>query len=334
MSSELQLMNCIEAVNHFKTDENFLLINSFIERNRRISKLVEQCDQTQFKVYNLRIMQSNNRMAYHINFLYSLLVIFFISRLESDYYFIGNYADFLSRLLISRGSKLLNKKIVLVDDGLATFRFVDYRHKELISGKSIIEYGGSFIVKFLPYTNLSSSIPPHVVFFTIYELKKMESCDSYVKNALSMVRSIKLNNNIEIKDNSVIIIGQPFVELKLLEHSQYYDTLNRIKKRFQSCRNLYYFPHPNENKKNLQSYSNFEIVYNKYPFELTVLGLPKTCTVIGFSSTALLSTKYLREDISVKYINNVDMLSLSKEEHNVYVMIYNKLSKSLQELVL
>ena len=63
--SDLQLMNCIEAVSHYKADNNIILLASLTKRNDKMKYLLDKYSNGIFdRVVNLQIVRKQNRIGY------------------------------------------------------------------------------------------------------------------------------------------------------------------------------------------------------------------------------------------------------------------------------
>ena len=165
---------------------------------------------------------------------------------------------------------------------------------------------------------INNSYPTIFSLFTIFDIEDQENL-KIEKNTLSFIKSkLKSKKNI----SSTILIGQPFVELKMIDEDQYVQVINKLISKFSDTEILYY-PSRKENKNKLsiiKGLDSIEIVDPKTNIETFLMKsnyLP--ANIVGFTSTALITIN--------KILNSNDKLT------NIYSFKLNlnqsRLSKDL-----
>lgn len=213
-----------------------------------------------------------------------------------DKFLIGNYFSdphlFLYNLILPR-------ETIIIDDGLNSYKVFDFATKKYkINLKGLKKI---FKKKFLP--------PSKFIFFSMFDFMKSQQDFEIVKNDLQFLsKKIKSFKTIKKK----FIIGQPFVELSILDFSSYMHGLNKI---INGDKNFVYVPSRKEDLKNLRKIENtMGIQILKTNINIEYYLIQKKITPIeihGFTSTALVSldkifNKGLRifSHISFKMVKN------------------------------
>jgi hypothetical protein len=329
--SDLQLMNCIEAVSHYKADKNIILLASLTKRNDKMKYLLDKYSNGIFdRVVNLQIVRKQNRIGYHLNFLYAIFVTWTLTLFSRyDFFFIGNYMEYIQRYLLYLGYQNDKRKVVLVDDGTATLRFVTLRRKEFLTGFGYFDRSVSFFARFIPLCKRKAQIPSSLIFFTAYKLDNILDCDKIERNNYQVIK--KFRNGSGFDEGSFFTIGQPLIESNVITKEDYLDILQKILA-ISNTNNNYYCPHPEE--KNVESISQlgFHILNSMETFEIVAMSIPSSSKVIGFYSSALLNVKHLRNDIDVSFVNISNFVDEKYKVNASLELTYSYISKNLREL--
>ena len=142
--------------------------------------------------------------------------------------------------------------------------------------------------------------PPALTYFSVYQLP-LKGNDSIVFNEYAFFK----NNNpyrYSFSPDSVVIIGQPYVELKIIAQQSYAAMLNKILEE-NTGKNLHYLPHPLETLYSSLLPSDVRIIQSQYPVEMLLLG-SDVITITGFNSSALYNAakmKLCRQIISYAF---------------------------------
>ena len=232
--------------------------------------------------------------------------------LINNFYSSQYYSDF--SLLIF--NKLKPKKIILLDEGTASFRIArDRMNYDLHKNKRSL-------IKTVIYNN-SICFPDTITFFSQYEF--------IIPKQDRLVRYKFTKKNIlgKLKDDTVMILGTSMVETNLISLDYYLYLLKRIVSSIKS-KNIVYYPHRKENKNKLKIIEKIvdETMKNNTPFEYyyeNEKNIPGK--IISFASpvlTNLLSRYNLCPELVVCKFD-INKLSLDKD---IYKLIYDSYSKN------
>ena len=162
--------------------------------------------------------------------------------------------------------------------------------------------------------------------------KTQEITDEMINQALQDLSFHQLLKE-TLKENSILYLSQPMVEMGKFTIEQEAQCLENIVKSFNEEITLYYKPHPHDNPDKIKYYKdNFkwiEIYDGAEPAELMFVSNPKLKAVISYQSSALMNVdKFAKTNI--KAVSLADLLKV--EIHPVYrnmmkkagVIFYNK----------
>ncbi len=210
-----------------------------------------------------------------------------------DLIVIGNFFSD-PHLLFANEKK--NTDIIFLDDGLNS-RFI-------INAIEKTKKYPFFKLLFIKIFKFNLEYPQKFSIFTMFDLDSNNSDIQIEKNKL-------LNTKQKIKDLNfkgiTILIGQPFIELSILNKKFYFKLVNSIKKLYP---NFLYVPSRKENDKILEKMKkniNINILRTDMNIEHYLLKnkiIPKR--IIGFTSTALVSL----DKIFNKEQNNIEIKSI------------------------
>ena len=195
-----------------------------------------------------------------------------------------------------------NTKIIVLDDGLNSKFILNSLNK-----KNYPIFKLLFIILF----KFNLDFPKNFSIFTMFDLKSNNRNIIIEKNQL-------LNTNQKIQNfnhkDFTLIIGQPFVELSILNKNFYVSLIDKLNKRFP---NVVYIPSRKENDIILNSMKqniNINILRTDINIEHYLLQnkiLPKT--ILGFTSTALVSIDKIFNKSQV----NIDIKSVRLNENSI-----------------
>tara|TARA_B100001029_G_scaffold70879_1_gene57688 strand:+ start:16448 stop:17431 length:984 start_codon:yes stop_codon:yes gene_type:complete len=270
ISSPLQFTNFAEYVYQNKLESYFLIVLYY--SNLEIDQINELNS-----IYNLNIYKRIRGFKF---LQYIWLFLFGIRVKNCERFIIGNYFSD-PHLYICNLVK--NNQTIIVDDGIISHSIPDY----LLTEKRIIKESSLKQLVFKLF-RINTSYPKNFSLFTIFDIKDQENL-KIQKNTLSFIKSkLKSKKNI----SSTILIGQPFVELKMMDEDQYVHVINKLISRFSDTEILYY-PSRKENKSKLsliKGLDSIEIVDPKTNIETFLIKsnyLPEN--IVGFTSTALIT---------------------------------------------
>ena len=200
-------------------------------------------------------------------------------------------------------NEINNGKIIVLDDGLNSKLIVNSLDK-----RNYPFFKNIFIRLF----RLNLDFPKRFSIFTIFDLNSNNHNVIIEKNQLN---DFKKNIKNFKKENIILLIGQPFVELKILDEFFYFSIINKINRKFP---NLIYIPSRKENDRNLYKMKKqygINILRTNINIEHYILNkkiIPKS--IIGFTSTALVSLNKLFNQ--EKVITDIKSVRISERSIN------------------
>jgi hypothetical protein len=270
ISSPFQLLSLGEFISHYRVSEYEIIILFY--SNKELEQMIEIN-----KIYNLdlTIKLKGVKVIQYFQLLYMALKI---KKCES--LIIGN---FFSDPHLFFSNLIKKEKLIVVDDGMIVNSIPDY----IGSKKKILKLSKlkTFLTTLL---NINLEYPKKIDLYSIYPQKKHKQI-SYKKNNLKVLNSQLTNKK---QSNTLLIIGQPFVELNMLSLEKYVKTIRDIVKDFNNYQ-LLYFPSRKElprKLKKINKIDNVEIINSINNIELYLLKnelLPKK--IVGFTSSALIT---------------------------------------------
>jgi len=261
-----------------------------------INQIELQNKQTHLEYPLRKILFIENNIMWLIKMLYVQI----INIKNYNKIIIGSYNNLPAYYLALRFMKL-KKEIILLDDGFATLSIYSDRNQKNILKKTKM-YGGKLtrLIMFL-YPTLKKKSISKLTFYTIYKLEKIIKpvYDNVYEFSLK-----KIENTVKIDDKLVWFIGQPLVNLKILNEIIHKEIVSNI---LDLCKKknkkLIYILHRNE-----KPYEDLDIEYLKFNVSLESivvndsLTLPKP--IVSFYSSALLNLKLMNNNINSYYIEN------------------------------
>ena len=311
VSSQLQLINCVEYLSGINSmDNNLILCATSRERMEQMNKLLSSECYNNFFVKKYRCSLTGFRLLDFFLQYYILFKIRLISLLSScDIAICGMYMMATHKQLF-RYIKVRNPetKFVVVDDGTATLQIVNERKKELSGDIPKMFTGNRFLTSYFR-KNISCYITHSLCFYSVYDLD-LSLCDTYSFNSYffikNNIKNINININSEILDCDILILGQPMYKLgyvSLVTYIKYIKTLSAMYR----DKKIVYYSHPFEHicpwDINDKEMSNVFFVKNDISIELLslLLGERDIC-IYGFTSSALYNMKETNKGLNVKSI--------------------------------
>ena len=144
---------------------------------------------------------------------------------------------------------------------------------------------------FFYFFSINVDYPKKIILFTFFRNLKKNKLIEIKRNLFNDLKKQILD--FEITDE-ILFIGQPFIEIKLMDRNQYFKYLKKIKRLFP---NFKYVPSRKENTDNLKYIKdtlNIDILKTNINIELYFLinkKLPQY--IFGFTSTALLILNHI-----------------------------------------
>jgi len=320
INTGIQLINVIEAVNRFGCEDNCLIIgqfNIFPDRIKQIEKMLEDDFMNRHfrKIYRMPVNFSAQNplrfLGYLIAYIKFAFIIFFSKKF--DYCFSGVYTDIIQRP-VNYLAYFKNRNICLclVDEGIRVTEDAKNRlaQSELISRQN--SHGTIFFRDF--YLAITKRwLPPSLCFFSVYDFPILKR-DSVMVNPYLFFKTRNIYRY-DFNSDAVVIIGQPYVELKMITEDSYKKTVNLILNSH-SNKPCYYVPHPMELLYLSWLPDDVKIVRTQYPIELLLLGA-KISALTGFNSSVLFNAAKMGLcDIIQSYV-------IKQED---YICEYNKVA--------
>jgi len=313
VAGPLHVMNAIEAINHFETQNNILLI-LYTDNEKQLSQMKKMVDFSDW--YDIKYISLPQKMRDKLFFAqYISVALKDLKKDLIDKIFVGEYrSDHVNHIV----NTLRNSNIYLLDDGLAQLNY----HKEMAQEPYKVKLR-RVIYKFLLY----KLKPLSYTFFTIFDIKN----EKVIKNDFNFFKKYIGNKNIE---ESVYFIGQPLVELGILNKENHKKELVKIIN-FYRGKKFIYILHRREEPNNIKKLSkelNFEYKEFDNLIELEMINASIVPSAFAtFYSTAIvtlpsfiLETEYRvfrssNEIINKKFINNISAVYIELEKMGLKV---------------
>jgi hypothetical protein len=299
VASPLQVMNAIEAIEYFKTQNNILLVlyTGSEKPLSQIKKMLNFSDWDTIK-YILLPLKIVDKIVFSKKIDSSLK---FIEKNKIAKLFVGEYrSDHVNHIVNS----LTNQNIYLLDDGLSQLNY----HKEI--GQQSTKVKALRVLYKCLFYKLK---PIKYTFFTMFDIEN----EKIIKNNYTFFKKQIGSKKIE---NSIYFIGQPLVELGIMSKENHKKELNKIID-FYKAKEFIYILHRREEVENVKKLSielNFKYKEFDSLIELEMINskiIPSSFAT--FYSTAIvtlpsfiLETEYRvfrSQDniINKKFINNI-----------------------------
>lgn len=338
--TQMQLVNCIEAIQEYGCRENDLLI---LAGNRNSLDKIMQLLRSYESVFRFNQVHSFYLKSTKFGIFNIIMQLLFITKstkkVSYDILFSGNYKHAQQKYILRNALNVNNNaNIVLVDDGLAVYEICDRRNHEIESGRSNIHYS-SKAYKICYSCFLKNFLPPTITFFTLYKGLKIQPTDSLIFNKYTFSKKYSIGAEHHFSSGErIVFLGQPLIDNKSLGLNTFTkeNYCNYIKHSLEflheSCSRIVYFPHPAEDTATTLTndfmLSNV-VVRPTFPFELNAVHLPDNVLVIGFYTSALvnLHMAYPHLKIISLYFNEINESSIpriKKVVNNAYDVIENE----------
>lgn len=218
---------------------------------------------------------------------------------EMDKVLFTNYNSWLHHYVTNQFEKA---QPVLISDGTAIFSVAENRKKS----KEIPFSGNDFFIKRI----LGLKPIKHLHFYSQMKIDVAES-DS------QEIFQFRSSEGSRINKEKVYFVGSPLVEAGYLDIETNLSYLKKVKEQF-SGKEIFYFAHRREEKKNLDHYAFFgEIVKDKVPFEDRMQKeeeLPRH--VVSFVSSVLINLPQVLPQVIFSYqkLNSYDITDTEYEK--------------------
>lgn len=295
VSTQFQLLNVIEFISQNNVTDHTLIIYAASEKRLVQMKKVLQLPYVACKIRKRYFLLASGK---YVGYLRTLLnrarirLLFIMTKY--DFCVICNYHNIAHRNLFRLASSNPNIQLVHLDDGLSIVDCIEQRKKELELGKPVLSCSRSD--RFLYNYRINKYVPKSILYFTPYKVN-VADVDRYVKNDYSYLKAqILLNNNVNLSNSPVIILGQPLVTCGLLTKQQYSNCIERVLDSYGISEGPYmYLPHPAEDvTSSLEKRvaNKITIFKSDLPFELLCKTINADALVMGFYTSALPCIKF------------------------------------------
>lgn len=323
VSTQMQLVNCVEAIRQYGFTHNDLIVwSSSTNREKQLISLLDRFDYKSY-FHNVSI---HTRLSYggvrSILSIFKEKKFFKKSNCSVDAVLIGNYKllqvkYFLHKLL--RKNSAVN--VISLDDGIATCEAVSLRNKEIHTHKMAFDdISRLFKLVYLGGFLWGWKSPEKVVFYTSFEQLIINSKVVAAKNNYSYIKSqLSSKSNESLSQYDVVFLGQPLVQMALLTSEQYSRYILEYINKYTSCytHQIVYIPHPAEETEQSLSEEIRSVINIKrldLPIELYLIAsstLQKK-KVVGFYTSALVVLKQMIPcniiDVFSIYVNEIEKI--------------------------
>lgn len=310
--SPLQLMNAIEAKEHFSTKNNILLImhDSTVENSisanstqmQSVSKLSTFDEKIDFYYSNRSKLSKLSSQARLIKKL---------QQKNYEYVFSGDYG-IINQLVIAN---LKAKSIYLMDDGTVTLA----THANKLHPNFKSPWGGKLKLLRYKFFGLNTKQEHPINLFTNYNIKP-HSSEKIIINNYNYFKKIYVEK--ALKDERIYLLGQPFTSGKTMTDEKYINYLKKIINYYK--KEIIYIPHRAEivsdQLKALVS-DKFTLQKNEGPIEIVFLSKNVyPMHVVSFYSSALFNLEKIFEATTIDAIkiDSKDLLRYHDDVHLCY----------------
>ena len=324
VSTQMQLINCVESINATGCTQNDLIIYSATESTR--DTIVELLNTSSYKrVFNsihvIFVKYSSPIKNFKAIIKYRLCLRNLLNN-SYDVCILGNYLYDMYRYFIMKvSSRNHNCKMILIDDGMAALNISKVRAEELTSRKVKFEFSSLINKCLLSSRKLKNYIIPKLEFHTNLNFATIGN-DIYVNQQYDFIKNN--NQGLEIKDidwteYSGVFLGQPLVKLKYCSFDNYNENLFRV---LQIHKKIIYVPHPAEDvmQINKEYLKDILIVKSKFSFEILMSTIPTSIKIYSFNSSVLANVRKMGYNNKLEAIYYSD---IKKLDDNMQIKLLN-----------
>lgn len=319
IGTPLQLINAIEAINHFNLKNNILVI---VHRSLEANKIQME------EIKGLHKWEEIIDIEYskHSSLLNYVKLVKHLKVYRYKYIFISKL-EIVPKMLIANTIK---DKVFLLDDGGLTVTI----YEKFIKTNKINKYDFKEL-RFLLF-GLKIKIRDKINLFTYFDLPSVNGIE-VIKNNLLHLKN-KIMDVKKTDDNTIYFLGQPISAL--IDDVDYRNSLKSIIKKYN--KKLIYIPHRGETKEKIEylsklDNSSFCVKDVGMPIELFFLNnniYPQH--VLSYYSTALTTLNTIYDDCIINYIkmpeNSKNKVIFNNSLRKYYGLFNEKQILTLQEL--
>ncbi len=222
VTTPMQIINSIEAINHFNLNNNILVIifKPRQNNNEQLEKIASL-----YKWDKIIRVNSNLKKSKYMEY---VKLIKDLKNYKYNYVFFGNFTS-IYKIIISNIKK---ENLYLVDDGTATINI----YKNILIENKVNKFSFKQLRFFI--IGLKTKIKDKINLFTYFDLP-YDKRFIIVKNDLNYFKSkLDINSN---KENNIIFLGQPLTTSGFIEQIDYLNCMEAIKK--MNNKKIIYIPH-------------------------------------------------------------------------------------------
>lgn len=340
VSTQMQLVNCIEAIHYYGFLHNELIIWAYSKT--RQEQMISLLDKLDYRRLFVKVLIHTREGSDRKSILKSICreKRFFKTYTINHYdaIILGNYKLLQEKYFLKRVIDA-NREVrtIVVDDGLAACETAILRNNECNVGRmQFDETSPLFKLFYLNGLLFRWDAPSSILFFTSFKNLLINECDSRSANDYAFLKEFINRSPANSLDSyDIIIIGQPLVQMHLLSKESYsdyiIDCINGISEGGQL--NIVYIPHPGENPDTSVSTTLSAMISIKrmeLPIELYLLSSnrEKIKHIVGFYTSALVNIKQMELEsccrIHSLYFNELEDLqneNLRRIIKNAYCFI-------------
>lgn len=323
INTEIQLINVIEAIHHFKPAENYLVIGQFNIKPDRIHKIEKMLMEPLFsqhfkKIVHLPLYLSNKNPFRFVGYALAYIKFFFLILFQKkfDFCFFGVVTDIIVKPIVYL-TQYKNPKCLLcvIDEGGRVI--VDAKERAMNERNIILQnsHPKRLLSGFIQAIN-RTWIYPSLTYFSVFQLSLLPQ-DKLIHNDYVFFKANQLQNS-QLKKRAVVMVGIPLCEHNRIPLVQYQKIINTIIAKY-DAHPIYYAPHPMETEYVKWMPKHVTLLHTHYPLELVILANHAEM-LIGFGSTALFNCA------AMKICNNSISISLDEpnNEGNAEVKAWNR----------
>ncbi len=328
----LQLINCIEfycKYGHIGVDEISFWLVSHPDNIDKLFELAVKLNNFGAVINKFEDLSIQKDSLLNVFVSRVLLRRLAASFLQYNYdYLVHSSVDKTFVRYISDKGVFKNK--VIVDDGLATFIFLNKKSSELKDKKSIKCLVGSILkgLESFVYGFPSKYKLCKYILFTNFRGPREALFSKVLRNDFLELQKKFKSSNLVVKE-LVHFLGQPLSELGIVSEKDYIQTLVGINSRFSR---LEYYPHPSESSSKLKILSEhgITVISGVYGYEVFILQsdfFPGAIHTFYSSAVVVLSRILSETDINVSALVLSSELGFNDISGNINLRrIYDNLS--------
>jgi len=306
IGTPLQLLNAIEAAEHFKSENNILII---VHRSLKANRVQIDKIRSLYKwkeIIDIEYSKNSSILKY-------VSLVKYLKQNVYKYIFISKL-EVVPKIIIPN---VIKENVFLLDDGVMTISIYENNIK-----KSKINKYNFKELRFL-FFGFKIKIKDKINLFTYFDLEPTNGI-KIVKNELNFLKEKYLKGS-DLDSSNIYFLGNP--STKYISDDEYLESIHNLIK--ESDKNIVYIPHRGESQKMKSLLSdinnpNFRVIDINMPVELYFLENKIYPTmVVAYFSTALITLKRIYKDCEISFIP----ISLDNDFNNVLKNIYDVFDK-------